>query len=62
MFLAHGLGRKSSDIDILTCADLIINANLVGVLDETFNPEGSNVTLFNRAVTVSSVYHTGNGV
>lgn len=61
MFLARGLGRKSSDIDILTCADLI-NANLVGVLDETFNPEGSNVTLLNRAVTVSSVYHTGNGV
>lgn len=62
MFLARGLGRKSSDIDILTCADLITNANLVGVLDETFNPEGSNVTLFNRVVTVSSVYHTGNGV
>lgn len=62
MFLARGLERESSDIDILTYADLIINANLVGVLDETFNPEGSNVTLFNRAVTVSSVYHTGNGV
>lgn len=62
MFLARGLGRESSDIDILTCADLITNANLVGVLDETFNPEGSNVTLLNRAVTVSSVYHTGNGV
>lgn len=62
MFLARGLERESSDIDILTYADLIINANLVGVLDETFNPEGSNVTLFNRVVTVSSVYHTGNGV